>query len=158
MSKPFRLTAEVRSQILGSIRAGGYPHIAAEAWGMTKETFDDWMRRAAEPGAREPYRSFAKDVRLAFAQARLRAELNVFEHEPKIWLIHGPGRETDAMPGWSVSVKAAELSAVGRNVLMDPDLMRLFHKVIEALDRYPDARIEVADALMKMGVPIVATN
>ena len=149
-----RMPPEVRSQILGTIRAGGYPHIAAEAWGMPKETFDDWIRRGEEPKAREPCRSFARDVRLAHAQARLKAELSVFESDPKIWLIHGPGRETDDSPGWSISVKPAELSVAGRNVLLDPELMRLFHIVMQALEPHKEARLEVALALSKYGIPI----
>ena len=120
---------------------------------MSKETFDDWLRRGEEPKAREPYRSFAKDVRLAFAQARLSAEVAVFKDEPKIWLIHGPGRETDDRPGWSVSVKPAELSVAGKNVLLDPELMRLFHVVMQALEPFHEARLEVAQALMKHGIP-----
>jgi len=152
--KPFRMTPEIRSQILGTIRAGGYPHVAAEAWGMNRETFDDWMRRGEAPGAREPHRSFAREVRLAHAQARLKAELSVFEHEPKIWLIHGPGRETDGSPGWSVSVKPAELSLAGRNVLCDPELMKLFHAVLQALEPHAEARLDVAQALAKLGIPV----
>jgi hypothetical protein len=148
------MSAEMRSQIIGSIRAGGYPHVAAEAWGMPKEIFDDWMRRAAEPKAREPQRSFARDVKLAFAQARLSAEISVFKDEPKIWLIHGPGREKDDSPGWSVSVKPAELSVAGRNVLLDPELMQLFHIVLKALEPHEEARLAVAHALVKLGIPM----
>jgi len=48
-AKPFRMSPEVRSQILGTIRAGGYPHVAAEAWGMTKKIFDDGFAAAKNP-------------------------------------------------------------------------------------------------------------
>jgi len=153
-AKPFRLPPEVRSQILATIRAGGYPHIAAEAWGMPKEVFDEWIRRSKERKARGLFRSFARDVRVAHAQARLKAELSVFENEPKVWLIHGPGRETDDSPGWSISVKPAELTVAGRNVLLDPELMRLFHIILQALVPHQEARLDVALALAKEGIPI----
>ena len=76
-AKRFRLTPALRSQIVAGIRAGGYPHVAAEAWGVPKETFDDWLKRGVAADAREPYRSFAKEVRQAQAQARLRAEMAI---------------------------------------------------------------------------------
>ena len=67
---------------------------------MPKDDFDDWLRRGNEKNAWEPYRTFAIDVRQAFAQARLRAEVAGFEKDPKAWLIHGPGRESEQQPGW----------------------------------------------------------
>jgi hypothetical protein len=147
-----RVTPALRSQIIAGIHAGGYPHVAAEAWGVPKEIFDDWLKRGSANDAREPYRSFAKDVREAQAKARLRAEMAVFEADPKIWLIHGPGRETDGSPGWSVSVKPAEGTAGERNALLDPQLMALFHTLLEVLRDYPEARIQVAQALMNAGL------
>lgn len=152
-AKRFRLTPVLRSQIVAGIRAGGYPHVAAEAWGVPKEVFDDWLKRGGAPDAREPYVSFAKEVRQAQAQARLRAEMAVFEADPKIWLLHGPGREVDGRPGWSVTVKPAEGIETERNALLDPDLMALFRTLLEVLRPYPEARIEVAQALMNAGLP-----
>ncbi len=149
-SKPFRLTPGLREQIVSSIRAGGYPHVAAEAWGVPKDVFDDWLNRGNADDAREPYRSFARDVRQAFAQARLRAELEVYKEEPKLWLIHGPGRETSDRPGWSVSVKPAEVAATTRNALCDPELMALLNALLQALLPFPEARAHVAQAIVEM--------
>ena len=118
-----RLTPEVSAQIVAGIRAGGYPHVAAEAWGVPKDVFDDWLERGNRKNAWEPYRSFARDVRQAFAQARLSAEMAGFKKDPKLWLVHGPGRESEQRPGWSVSVKPTEASAETHNVLLDPELM-----------------------------------
>ena len=50
---------------------------------MPKDVFDDWLKRGLDANGREPYRSFANEVRQAYAQARLRAELAVFEDDPK---------------------------------------------------------------------------
>jgi len=155
-AKRFRLSPEVRSQIIAGIRAGAYSHVAAEAWGMPKDCFEYWMRRGQQPSPREPYRSFAKDVRLAAAQARLLAEKAVYDKEPKIWLIHGPGRETDACPGWSISVKPAELSLEGRNALLDPEVLHALRIVANVLADFPEARLEVARVLSENGIKITA--
>ena len=151
-TRRFRLTAPLRSQIVAGIRAGGYPHVAAEAWGVPKDLFNDWVKRGLDPDGREPYRSFAVEVRQAFAQARLRAELAVFDDDPKNWLEHGPGRETDSNPGWSVAVKPAEALAERRNILLDPELMQLFRTLMQVLVPYPEARVQVAQALMNVGM------
>ena len=150
-AKRFRLTPPLRSQIIAGIHAGGYPHVAAAAFAVPKEIFDDWLKRGLGADAREPYVSFAKEVAQAQAKARLRAEMAVFEAEPKVWLIHGPGRETSESPGWSVSVKPAEGSSESRNVLLDPELMQLFRTLMEVLRPYPEASAQVAQALMGLG-------
>ena len=152
----FHLTPQLRSQIVAGIRAGGYPHVAAEAWGVPKDVFDDWLKRGLDANAREPYRSFACEVRQARAQARLRAELALFQDDPKNWLEHGPGRETDSNPGWSVAVKPAETLAERRNILLDPELMQLFRTLMQVLLPYPEARVQVAQALMNLGMEAAA--
>ena len=72
-----RLTSDKQDQILSAIRAGGYPHIAALAWGVPTKVFAHWLEMGRRPRAREPYRSFALAVDEAHAQARLRAEMDV---------------------------------------------------------------------------------
>lgn len=150
--RKIRLTAELGQQIVTAIRAGGYPHVAAEAFGVPKDDFDDWLKRGNAPNAWEPYRTFARDVRQAFAQARLRAEVAGFENDPKAWLIHGPGRESEQQPGWSVSVKPAETHAEERNILLDAELMALLRTLLEALRPFPEACSQVAKVLMNVGV------
>jgi hypothetical protein len=146
-----RLTPELGQQIVAAIRAGGYPHVAAEAFGVPKDDFDDWLKRGNTKNAWDPYRTFARDVRQAFAQARLRAEMAGYEKDPKAWLIHGPGRESEQQPGWSVSVKPAETHTEARNILLDPELMALFRALMEILQPFPEARSEVAKVLTNMG-------
>jgi hypothetical protein len=151
-SKEICLTPVLGEQIAGAIRAGGYPHVAAEAFGVPKEIFDDWLKRGNEKDPWEPFKSFALAIREAFAQARLRAETAEFKKDPKLWLIHGPGREREQQPGWSVSVKPAAPSDEARNALCDPELMQLFQKVLEVLRPFPEARQRVAQALMNVGL------
>jgi len=150
--KRSQLTPHVRSKIIQGIQSGGYPHVAAEAMSVPKDVFDDWLKRGDEPDAREPYRSFARDVRIAFAQARLIAEIAVYKDDPKVWLMQGPGRETPESAGWSVSVKASEKSSGERNALLDPELMQLFRLLMQALAPYPEARSQVAQTLLNIGV------
>jgi hypothetical protein len=147
------MTLGMRSQIVAGIRAGGYPHVSAEAWSMPVRVFDDWLKRGAAPRARKPYAEFAEAVREAEAQARLRAEIEVHQAEPKTWLEHGPGRDTADRPGWSAPVRAAARSPQGRNALLDGELMSLFQTVLQALAPFPEARAQVAAALARRGTP-----
>src|SRR5437870_4971115 len=94
-----KLTAIVRGKILDSIRAGGYAHVAAEAWGVPADILADWLKKGQAKGAHEPYASFAAEVREAEAQARLTAETRLFDKDGRAWLEHGPGRETADRPG-----------------------------------------------------------
>src|SRR5262249_21669756 len=95
------LTPALQERIVASLRAGGLPETAARGGGIEPRRFRRWMRRG-DRGI-EPYRSFAAAVREAGAQARLRAEMDIFENQPRIWLQHGPGRETHASPGWTTA-------------------------------------------------------
>jgi hypothetical protein len=137
-----RLTPLLRGQIVAGIRSGGFVQVAAEAWGVPKDVLDDWLRRGTGKGARDPYAAFAGDVRMAQAQARLRAELLVFQDEPKVWLEHGPGRETPDRPGWTTAARPAER---GRDDdALGPEALRLMGSLVEWLQPYPDARATIA--------------
>ncbi len=151
MSDKIRLTPELTKQIAGAIRAGGYPYVAAEAFGVPKDLFDDWLKRGNAKNAWDPYRSFAHEVRQAAAQARLCAEMEGFKANPKVWLVNGPGRESEQRPGWSVSVKPTETAPESRNALLDPELMALFRELLKILDPYPEVRVQVAQALTNAG-------
>src|SRR5262249_26309250 len=127
-----------------------------EAFGVPKDEFDDWLKRGNTSNAPEPYRSFACEIRRAFAQARLQAEMAGYEKDPKAWLIHGPGRESEQRPRWSVSVHAVDATPESRNVLLDPDIMNLFRNVLKALEPYPEARRQVAQALVNLDLKAAA--
>jgi hypothetical protein len=132
-----RLTPLLRSQIVAGIRSGGFVQVAAEAWGVSKDVLDDWLRRGTGKGARAPYAAFAGDVRMAQAQARLRAELLVFQDEPKVWLEHGPGRETPDRPGWTAAARPADRAD---DATLGPDALRLVGAIAERLLPFPAAR------------------
>jgi hypothetical protein len=149
MPDKIRLTEELCRDIASGIRAGGYPHVAAEAFGVPKDVFDAWLEQGNRKNAWEPYRTFAREIRAAFAQARLRAESEELNKNPRMWLVNGPGRESEQSPGWSTSVKPAAVIPQARNVLTDPEIMQLLRAVTEALIPFPEARQQVADVLSK---------
>ena len=138
-----RLTPTLQQRIVASIRAGGYPHVAAQAAGISPARFDDWLKRGQADGAWEPYRSFAEEVRGASAQARLRAETALFTDEPKRWLAHGPGRDSAASPGWSTPVKPATTNAETQSALLDPAFLEFVNELLEALKLFPEAHHHV---------------
>lgn len=133
--------------LLAAIRAGAFPHVAAEAAGVPQEVFGQWLERGVQPQARDPYRRFAREVRTAAAQARLRVELLVCEKDPKFWLAHGPGRETPTRPGWAAEVKPMTPEPGAIDYLATPEGEALAARILAALEPFTEARLAVAQAL-----------
>jgi hypothetical protein len=143
-----QLTPALQQQIVAGIRAGGYPHVAAEARGIGKKAFRRWLRRGSRHNAPEPLAGFAVEVRSAAAQARIRAEIAVLEQNPRIWLEHGPGRESPGNPGWSEPVKAVAAAAgQQQNPFLNSRFMASCNEILEVLKPYPEARAGVAAAI-----------
>ena len=138
-----RLTPLRHQQIVSAIRAGGFPQVAAQAYDVPAPLLDAWLKRGQAPRAREPYRSFAHDVDTALAQARLRAETELFVEEPKRWLANGPGRDSTDNPGWSIAVKPVTTTSATRSALLDPEFLQLVHELLEALRLFPEAHRHV---------------
>ena len=97
-----KLTPEVQTAILGSIRLGAYDWVAAQASGIGPRTFYRWIA-AGEKYADSPYRQFWQEVCQARAHARMMAEAFVRKDNPLAWLRYGPGRERPGEPGWTES-------------------------------------------------------
>jgi hypothetical protein len=146
---PALFTPALQDRIVAALRAGGFPEVAAQTWGVSPRTFRRWMRRGEVRGI-EPYRSFAAAVREAIAQARLRAEMDIFENQPRIWLQHGPGRETDASPGWTTAVKPSA-SGRGPGAVDEIASGRILAVVHECLKPWPEARESVGRAMEAKG-------
>ena len=71
MARPTKLTPEVQERIVAVLRSGAYVEQAAEAAGIGRSTFDDWIRRGDSDAAKDkPFR----DLRDAVEQARAEAE------------------------------------------------------------------------------------
>lgn len=145
-----RLTPTLHQQVMAAIRAGGFPHIAAQAFGVTPALLEDWLRRGEhgrKPGGRRRgkrgarrFRAFATEVREAFAQARLKAEIHVFNEDPPRWLEHGPGRDSADNAGWSSAVKALINLAAERSALDDPMFLDFVGSMMNELADLPDVR------------------
>jgi hypothetical protein len=140
------LTEWIESTILAYVRAGGFAHVAAEAAGVPRELFEEWMRLGEKPRPVGKYRLFAQAVRQAEAQARLGAEMAALKGKPVDWLKAGPGKETDDKPGWSALAKP-RAGDKPMSPLLDPGVQELLRTLLRALERYPDARTEVVDVL-----------
>jgi hypothetical protein len=102
------LTPEIQWIITNYMRGGAYGYVAAEAAGISARTFLEWMQRGEGTHPTRPptseLRAFAEAVRMAQAQARIGAEVRVYEGHPARWLANvarsKPGRE-----GWSDPVQ-----------------------------------------------------
>lgn len=144
MSEP-TLTAELERSILAGIRAGGYPHVAAAAFGVPHARFRRWLARGRGRRALEPYRRFARAVDQAHAQARLHAEMAVLDKDPRLWLRGGPGREQPGKPGWTGFVSPRLVpQRPALDVFRSPEFLAVRDEMLEALNDFPGAHDAVS--------------
>jgi hypothetical protein len=107
--RPTSLTPEVERQVVRAIRKGVYDWVAAQAAGISRRTFYEWMRRGKRGGKRDAqFAAFRAKVEQARAEARAGAEEWVRREMPLQWLRLGPGREREGAPGWTQAVEAVE--------------------------------------------------
>jgi len=95
-----KLTEETQQSIIKAIKDGSFDYVAAEAAGITYQTFRNWVERG-EKAKRGLYCEFYLAVMQARAQARKTAESRVWLEDPFKWLRFGPGREKPGRPGWT---------------------------------------------------------
>jgi hypothetical protein len=148
-----RLTPRLRDQIVAAVRGGAYPHVAAAAFGISRDLFDAWLHRGGAADAREPYRSLFQEVQAAHAQARVRAEVNALEEAPKFWLESGPGRDRAGEPGWASAVKASDAMSASRNALLEPEILDLIRAFCAELTSHPELRRRISQVLSQRGIP-----
>jgi hypothetical protein len=136
-----RLTPEVEQTLLTYVRAGGFLQVAAAAAGLPADVFLRWLRKGHGPGARRRYRDFRDAVLQAAAQARMAAEVQVFQKRPLDWLRCGPGRAATDSPGWTATVKAPAVGP-GReaDLLLQPEVQQLIQLLLDHLTPHPDLR------------------
>ncbi|KAA0250325.1 MAG: hypothetical protein EDX89_22890 [Acidobacteria bacterium] len=147
MGRPTLYNPDRHRSIVAAVRAGSFAWIAAEANGVSRTTFKTWLRKG-ERTRREPYRTFAADIRQARAQARLSAELEVRREEPFAWLRYGPGRERVDEPGWTESKEIKHSGSV--DVIHSLEWARIASAIRAALEPFVEARLAVAEALDKI--------
>jgi hypothetical protein len=147
----FQLTSEIQHTILSFIRGGGFPEVASEAAGIPHEVFNRWRRRGEKRGAASRYRAFALAVRQAIAQARLRAEVEVYKDRPLDWLRNGPGRETGDRPGWTGNARARTGTVSAEmDVFAMPEVRELILRFLEAVEPHPEAHAALAEVAGKL--------
>jgi hypothetical protein len=149
-----KLTPAIQKAICNYIVAGGFPHVAAEAAGVTKETFNLWCEMGRKRRAAPRFKQFWQAVCKAQAEARLSAEIELKSSDPKTWLRSGPGKEMQGIPGWTTAVKPiVQIDNRSINVLADPNIAALITLVMAALSEEPAAKRKVIDALNKRQPP-----
>jgi hypothetical protein len=143
-----QLTAELEQAIVAFVRAGGFPHVAAEAAGVPREVFEDWLHRGSRPRAAKRYREFVEAIAQAQAQARLGAEANALAGKPLDWLRNGPGRDSATSAGWTGTVRPST-GRSGGPTLLDAEVQQLIRAMLAALEPFPEARAAVAAVLTR---------
>jgi hypothetical protein len=130
------LTAELQRDICAFIRAGAYDYAAAEACGISRRTFFEWLERGERESkrARVPvFVQFACAIRRAQAEARVSAEVTVKKIDPKWWLSRMHRERPDA-PGWN-DTRFVELTGKDSGALSIEAVDRLMAEVDAAEER-----------------------
>jgi hypothetical protein len=154
MPRPRPISAQAQTAILSYVRAGGFPMVAAEAAGVPRRDYLEWMRRGGQPRGGKKYRAFYLAVAQAHAQARLKAELEVFQNRPLDWLRYGPGRDEPGAPGWGVAVKPAPQQDDDAQFTLDhPLVAALVEELKAALEPFPEACAAASDVLAAATIP-----
>jgi hypothetical protein len=146
-----KLLREKKAEICAFIRAGGFPHVAAEAAGVPSELFHQWFAQGARARAHRDYRDFRRDVLQARAQARLNAEIKALQEKPMDWLKFGPGRETHQSPGWTSAARARTASPDTTDMLQHPEVQQLFAELVKLLKSFPEAQAALIHSLESFG-------
>ena len=137
MNSEIKLTPELERQIFAAIRAGGFPRIAAMAFGVPVDFFEKWIAWGTNGKYRQPYTRFARGVKQAQAQARLKAEMATMEKDPRTWLKHGPGKEIPDPTGWSAMVRPEPGKADATVLEKLPEFISFLMRLRDVLIPYP---------------------
>ncbi len=93
-----RLNAALTAKICAHIRKAAPLVHAAGAEGVPKSTINDWNRRGLEPGAKDPYKHFAKELAKARSSLVTKATSTIYKAGEKnpnhlMWLLKHLDRE-----------------------------------------------------------------
>ncbi len=78
-----KLTPDVQEKIVSLLRAGNYVETAAACAGIHKDTFYEWMKRAAK--GEEPFAELAAAVHKALADGEARDVAVIFQASKEQW-------------------------------------------------------------------------
>jgi len=130
-----RPTPEMELQVLGAIRGGAFPHVAAAAFGVPRPVFVEWMHRGRQQ-QRGAYRAFWLKVEQARGQARAVAEHEARDQDLKFWLRYGPGK--GGLSSWGAVRRQAKPG--GGDAMADPTFRKFLAGFIELLEPHPELR------------------
>lgn len=137
--------------ICDAIRSGGYGHIAAVAAGLPEKIYQRWMKRGQRKGQEhQRFRQFRQRVLQAQAAARLKAEQEVFATDTAKWLRYGPGKDPDALRGWTGTVRPEFEQRVQINLLATREGSTLIQTILAALAPHPEAKLAAAQAIKEI--------
>ena len=144
-------TPELEAKILSAIRSGGFPHVAAVAFGVPRPLFKKWLRwgRSCK---RPVYHAFAQNVAQAEATARLTAEMEVHRKDPRLWLRAGPGQESPRADGWTSFVRPQARGADKSNLFAAPAFLQLVATLRSVLAPHPEALQAITKAMAERRV------
>jgi hypothetical protein len=149
-----RLTPALIQDIAAYIRAGGFPHVAAEAAGIPQHVFARWLKLANKKGSMyRGYRALRSAVRQAQAEARLAAEIAAFNEKPLDWLRSGPGKPTADRAGWTGPARATHEDSRPADPLLNETIQEMLRRVLDCLQDFPEARTHVAKFFDQAGTP-----
>lgn len=141
----YHLTPALQEKIVSFIRAGGYPHVAAEAAGLPRQVFARWRARGRRADAPPAYRDLERAICEAEAQARLDTEVKVRTDKPLDWLKAGPGKDRDDNPGWTNSGKPRTSAGGSADIeSLRAEMLHLLGRCALKLQDYPEARAALA--------------
>ena len=134
-------TPEITQMISSYLQAGGTPEVAAQAAGISEQTFNQLVAKGKTTRAPKAFKAFYRAVEQAHAQERLRAEIAAFNDKPLEWLKSGPCKgEVE----WGKK-------ASGKKPVVDPlpqlHTQKFLQLLLKVLEAYPDARKALADAM-----------
>jgi hypothetical protein len=136
------LTQAVARSVVRNIREGAFEWTAAEAAGISRAMFYQWIERGDR--GEQPFAVFAAQVRQASAQARLEAEQWVWKHDPLSWLRFGPGRERQNEPGWGEPADALTEAGVKEQIEEDPTWSEALTEVVRQVEQQEQEQAQSA--------------
>lgn len=149
-----KFTPDVQRAIVADIRAGAFPSHAAEANGISRETFRNWVSRGDE-ARKNRFRPFAQKVRQAQARAQVAIARKIFREHPVVWALYGPGRASGpTREGFRRRDEIAITGAApppGPSVFDEPSLRVLIVAVDAELARIESRRARTAPPLLTNG-------
>ncbi len=148
-ARPTKFTPETVDRLLKAIRVGLPYHLAAEAAGISETVFHEWQRGDLPRGADKQLKAqFPEALTRAKGESALRLMALVSTAAPDDWRAAAWILERRFPKDFGKQL--LELSGPDGGP-MQVEVQTLQRVILKALERHPDARQEVAAALVEAG-------